>query len=201
MDENRFVTPGYFAIIAAALTLPMVVLGVILDILTRKNQGMAIPFLLPYLLVMGAQTVCGLYALGRLKTFLNERHGFHDVDGLIVAIIVGACLTTLIGVMVRISSVIYGVSEKMALGLVPFIFIVALPLSILVIVFSVRLLRLGSDLDGMLRPFAYLNIAGSICFATLILAPIGMLLDAAGNVILGMIFLRREAQPAPPDFV
>lgn len=201
MNENRYVTPGYFAIIAAALTLPMVVLGLILDILARKNQGMAAPFLLPYLLVLGAQTVCGLYALGRLKTFLNERHGFHDVDGLIVAIIIGACLMTLIGVAGRVSAVVFGVSPRMALTFVPFLLVVGLPLSVLGIVFSLRLLRLGSDLGGMLRPFVYLNIAGAVCFATLILAPLGLLLDAAGNVVLGMIFLRKESTPATPEFV
>jgi len=103
MDDKRYVTPGFMAIIAAALTLPMIVLGIILDIAARRNPGFAAGLLLPYLLVCGAQAVCGLYAFGRLKSYLNERHSFHDVDGLIVAIIIGACVPTPIGMTARVT--------------------------------------------------------------------------------------------------
>ena len=78
---------------------------------------------------------------------------------------------------------------------------IGIPLAILGIIFAVKLLRLESDQSGLLRPFAYVNIAASICFATFILAPLGLLLDAAGNVILGMLYLRRKSEPTAPEFV
>jgi len=78
---------------------------------------------------------------------------------------------------------------------------IGIPLAILGIIFGVKLLRPDADQSGLLRPFAYINIAASICFASFILAPLGLLLDAAGNVVLGTIFLRRKAEPVAPEFV
>jgi hypothetical protein len=201
MEDRRYVTPGFMAIIAAGLTLPMIVLGLILDIAARKNPGFATAILLPYLLVVGAQAICGLYAFGRLKTYLNERHGFHEVDGLIVAIVIGACVMTLIGITARIALVALGVERFLAISFVVLLVTLGIPLAILGIVFAVKLLRVDSDQSGLLRPFAIVNIVASVCFASFILAPLGLLLDAAGNVLLGMIYLRRKQEPATPEFV
>ena len=192
MEERRYAVPGWTAIAAAALTLPMVVLGLILEIAARKNPGLAGVLLLPYILVAVAQTICGLYALGRLKTFLNERHGFHDVDGLIVAIIIGVCVLTLVVLTARVALVALGLGKAAALFFAILGFGIGLPLAALSFIFAVKLLRLGSDLGGLLKPFVYVNIASAVCIATFILAPLGLLLDAVGNVVLGMIFLRRE---------
>lgn len=201
MEERRYVTPGWMAIIAASLSLPMIVLGIILDLLARKNTGVAAGFLIPYISVVLAQTVCGLYALGRLKTLLNERHGFHEVDSLIVAMIIGACILTLLGLSARISLVALGAARPLILAFLFILFCLGIFLSLLTIIFAVKLLRLESSLGGLLRPYAYVNIAAAICFATLILAPLGLLLDAGGNVMLGMIFLRRPVEGDLPDFV
>ncbi len=200
MEERRYTLPGWTAIAAAALTFPMIVLGLILDISVRKNPDLGGVLLLPYIVVAVAQTLCGVYAFARLKTFLNERHGFHDVDGLIVAIIVGACLLALIGLTARIAVVALGVSKALALFFTILLFMTGLPLAVMGFIFAVRMLRLGSDLGGLLKPFVYINIASAVCFATFILAPLGFLLDAASNVLLGMIFLRRE-EVSTPEFV
>ena len=201
MEERRYVTPGWMAIIAASLTLPMIALGLILDILARKNSGAAGAFLFPYLFVAVAQAVCGLYAFGRLKTLLNERHGFHEVDGLIVAIIIGVCILTLIGLSGRVALIALGVARPIAIVFILVLLGIGIPVSILSIIFAVKLLRLQADLGGLLRPYAYVNIAAAICFATLLLAPVGLLLDAGGNVMLGMIFLRRPQSAETPEFV
>jgi hypothetical protein len=200
MEERQYVVPGWAAIAAAALTLPMVVLGVILEIAARRNAELAGVILLPYILVALAQTVCGLYALGRLRTLLNERHGFHDVDGLITAIIVAACVLTLTGLAARVALVALGVSRAAAVYFTVVIFLIGLPTAALAVAFAVRLLRLSAGLGGLLQPFAYVTIASAACIATLVLAPLGFLLDAVGNVLLGMIFLRRE-EPSAPEFV
>jgi len=200
MEERQYQLPGWTAIIAAALTLPMLVLGIILEIAARKNPGLAEAILLPYIVVALLQTLCGLYALGRLKSLLNERHGFHDVDGLIVALIICGGVLTLASLAVRIAAVTLDLSRAAALASTVLLIIIGLPLAVMAFVFAVKLLRLRSDLSGLLKPYVYITIASAVCIATLILAPIGLLLDAAGNVLLGMIFLRRE-EPSVPEFV
>jgi len=201
MKNKRFTTPAWMAITAAALTLPMIVLGIILDVLARRNPDFAATLLMPYLLVVVVQTFCALFALARFKTLLNERHGFHEVDGLIVAIIIGVCALTLVALSGRISLVLLGVDQKVALAFVSVLFTLGLALSVLSIIFAVKLLRLPTDLESLMKPFAWVTIAAAVCFVTFILAPVGLLLDAVSNVLLAMIFLRGTAPPSQPDFV
>ena len=131
---------------------------------------------------------------------LNERFGFHAVDTLIVVIIIG--VAALVGFVLTGKVLI-------ALGLIPqtagVLFIVGigligLPLNVLNIVFAVRLLGMQGDMYGLLKPYAYATIGAAICFATLILAPIGMLIGAGAGVVLGIAFLR-AGRPAEVEFV
>ena len=46
-----------------------------------------------------------------------------------------------------------------------------------------------------------ITIGAAACFALLITAPLGLLLDAAGNIVLGMIFLRAPEKEGIPEFV
>jgi hypothetical protein len=201
MSETRYAVPGWMAIAAAALTPPLIVVGIILDIVVRKNPTAAAALLVPYVLIALSQTFLAVYAFGSFKTLLNQRHGFHEVDGLIVAIIVGACLITLIAIGGRATAVLLGVGAGASLVFVAGIIAVGILLAVLSLVFAIRLLHLDSDLGGLLKPYAYATIAAAVCFATIILSPIGMLIDAATNVMLGMIFLRRPTAPEVPEFV
>jgi hypothetical protein len=45
-----------------------------------------------------------------------------------------------------------------------------------------------------------LDIAAGICFATFILSPLGLLIGAVGDVMLGLILLRK-GRAAAPEFV
>lgn len=47
----------------------------------------------------------------------------------------------------------------------------------------------------------WLAIAAAACFALVITAPLGMIIDAVGNVVLALIFLKPEAEAAQPEFV
>lgn len=201
MEERSYIAPAWMAVIAAALTLPMVVLGLILEIAARKNSGLAAAMLLPYLGVAAAQTVCGLYALGRLKTLLNERHRFHEVDALIVMIIILSCLLTLVGMGSQIALIALGLSSVGKIFFLIPILTLGITLAAISIVFAAKLLRLESDLGGLLKPFVYINIAGAICIATIILAPLGLVLDAVSNILLAMIFFRQGGPQAAPEFV
>ena len=57
-----------------------------------------------------------------------------------------------------------------------------------------KLLKLKDDLFGLLKPYAYTTLAAAICGATIILMPIGLIIQLAALVIQGMIFLRAKEQ-------
>jgi hypothetical protein len=101
------------------------------------------------------------------------------------------------------AAVLVAVAIVVAIGLLVALPIVMLgiPLAVLSIIFGVKLLRLQDDLFGLLRPFAYVTIAAGVCFVTILLAPLGLVVDAVSNVILGVIFLRALRAPAVADFV
>jgi ABC-type antimicrobial peptide transport system permease subunit len=144
---------------------------------------------------------CALFAFGRLKTFLNERFQFHETDQLIIAIIIGTAVLSGVALGARAFFAFGMAPRSMAVMSVVIILMIALPLAVLSIVFAVKLLRLPSTLNGLLKPYCYITIAAATCFVTLILAPIGLLLDAASNVLLGLIFLRPPEPTPEPEFV
>jgi len=197
MNEPNYQLPGWAAITAAVLALPMIIVGMIIEISMHTKPALAATLLLPDVLLTAVWVTCGLYALARFRSFLNQRYDFHEVDGLIVAILIGSALLTIVSMVGRIAVVLLGLGPKGAVPFIVAIVAIGVPLSVLSIVFAVKLLRLEADLGGLKKAFAYTTIAAAVCFATLILAPLGMVIDAASNVLLGMVFLRRESSPAP----
>ena len=73
------------------------------------------------------------------------------------------------------------------------------PVAALSFAFGLRVLRLESDLGGLRAPFGWLHMLAPLCFATIILVPLGMLMLLAALILLGLILLRSEQ--AQPDFV
>jgi hypothetical protein len=54
--------------------------------------------------------------------------------------------------------------------------------------FGYKLLKLPNDLGGMLKPFCYVNMATGILMATIILIPVGIVVSAISDLMLGTIF-------------
>lgn len=199
-NQRGYHLAGVLAISAAVLTIPMLVLGFLVQ---PQWPKLAFPLLVPYVPVAVAQAVFAVVALFWFRRLLNDRFHFHDTDGLIVTIIVGAVLLSVVGLVAKIGVLLVPRTSVVAIGLLVALPIVMLgiPLAVLSIIFGVKLLRLQDDLFGLLRPFAYVTIAAGVCFVTILLAPLGLVVDAVSNVILGVIFLRALRAPAVADFV
>ena len=205
MNDKRYAIVGWLAIASAVMMLPTIFLGILLDVLRKP------PVLLllgPYLLFSIASTAFSLYALYRLRGLLNDRFQFHEVDGLIVAIIFCVIALTSVAMSGKLGAVLAKAAGVREAALLPFalIFLGLLVLcgvatSILSTVFAVKLLRLQDDLFGLLKPYAYATMAAAVCFATVILAPVGLFIDAAATVMLGIIFLRAARGLPAPEFV
>ena len=72
--------------------------------------------------------------------------------------------------------------------------------AIVLLFFSVLLLRLQVSLNGLLKPYAYATIAMCICFMIFFLIPIGMILASVTDFILGLILLKPKEE-MQVDFV
>lgn len=200
MEKNTYTQAGWLAIGAAVLSLPVMFLSFMVDVLTRKGAEMLPVFLLLLASVTVIQAAMQVYAFARLRHLLNERFGFHAVDTLIIAIIVMTIALVSVAITARVayaSGLLSAALVPVALGAIVFL---GVPFAVLGIVFAVKLLSLQDDLHGLLKPYAYTSIAASICFATIILAPVGMIVAAVSTAILGAIFLRADRAPQV-DFV
>lgn len=193
--QNPYALAGWLSVSAAVLALPLLVLSVVVDVLRHRSPDAMPVFVTLYLIVVAAHTVFSVYAFYRLRHLLNERFGFHAVDSLIIAIILGAIAITGVGAAGRTLLALGLLREAAALGFLSLIVLAGVALSVLNVIFAVRLLSLPDDLHGLLRPYAYTCIAAAVCFASFILVPIGMLVNAMASLMLGLILLRANREP------
>ena len=204
-DSKRYETVGWLSITSAVLLFPTVLLGIILEVGRRPAMLL---LLIPYVLLFVLSVGLSLYALYRFKGLLNDRYQFHDVDNLITAIVILGSVMLVVAISAKIGGMFIKINTQDPAALIPVaiggaaIFaLIGLPLSILSIVFAVKLLRLRDNLHGLLKPYAYTTIVASALFATFILAFLGFFADAACSVMLGLIFLRDSRGLPHPEFV
>jgi hypothetical protein len=200
--KNEFVLAGWLAIAAAVLVLPSFVLSIATEVAKHRAPELVPVLLIPYFVITIAYTICAIYAVLRFRVLLNTRHGFHAIDGLITAIVIGFIALTLYALPIKL----FGLAGALDDG--PLVFLAILPvaaigivLGILGIIVGVRLLNLRVENTSYYRVYAWLSIAAGICFVTFVLSPIGGLIDAAGNIVLAMLFLKPESDEIAPEFV
>ena len=67
--------------------------------------------------------------------------------------------------------------------------------SLISIVYAIRLLKLESNLSGLLKPYVYTTIAGGVLGATIVLGEFGRPIFMVSLILLGMILIRAESEP------
>ena len=198
--DNPYMMAGWLAIASAALLLPAMVLSIFIDIIFHRSHSLPVGLAMVYFLAAVAQALCSLYALYRFRDYINEHFDFHETDGLITCILIGAMAVTsvaLVGKVVAWS----GAELPVVIAFLGMLLLVGIPLSIVSIIFAIKLLQLPSDLGGLLKPMIVINIIACVCFLLVILAPFGLLLAAGGDLLLGLIFLRQAGINDKPEFV
>ena len=182
MESNRFAVAGWLSITIAVLTLPSSFMHLMIDI-KKMSQLIQVSTLLDLVILC-----LGIYVLLKLRSWLNETYDFHDVDSIILMIVIGNVVVMPMAVAARILN--FGESYYY---LIP-VYCVIAALSVLTIVFSARFLRVDGDMRGLKKPIAYIGIAIAICFLTFILIPRGIVLGAAYNLLIGLVLLQRPAE-------
>lgn len=198
MNENKFSTAGWLAIAGAILILPVLPCAIIVDVMYEKGLFNA-PFAGAFLLLSVTQSLLVIYAFYRFKAYLNELHEFHRTDLLITFIIIGAIVMTTLGVVARLS-IWAGAPDPVRFSFIAFLATIGIPLGVLSVIFDVKLLELKDSGIALMKPYAYLNIVAGALFATFVLAPIGLLVSAVGDLLMGLIMLGKGPE-IRPEFV
>jgi hypothetical protein len=187
MENNRFAVAGWVSILIAVLTLPSSFMHLMIDI---KHIRWVLPFSAGLDIVMLGMTI---FVLVNVREWLNKVYDFHDLDVIIPLIIAG----NIVILPPVLAARIFDFGESY-FYLIPVYAVVAV-LSILMIVFSARFLRVEGRMRGLKKPIAYIGIAIAVCFLTFILIPLGMVLGLAYNLLIGLALLQSPSEEV--DFV
>ena len=75
------------------------------------------------------------------------------------------------------------------------LWIVGILTGLISIYYAIRLLKLESNLSGLLKPYVYSTIAGAACNTTVVLGQFGSVIFMVSFVFLGLILIRAESEP------
>jgi len=201
-SKNEYALAGYLAITAAVLILPSFVLGIATEVAKHRAPDLVLVLLIPYFIITICYTIAAIYVVLQFRTLLNKRHGFHAIDGLITAIVVGVIAMTLYALPMKFFG-LTGVLDEgplVFLAIIP-IAVIGITLGILSIILGARLLKLPAENTSYYRVYAWLSIASGACFVTFFLAPLGGLIDAAATIVLAMLFFKPDAEDPKPEFI
>jgi hypothetical protein len=186
MENENYNAAGWAAFASALLFLPIMGLTLYYDLeLSSSLQVGSLKKMSLFLAICLDVVSKGLllYAFLRFRHLLNHRYGFHAVDKLILIVFVGGASIGVLAYLVRmlpefkVPLMVTGIMLMVVCG-------------ILGILYATRLLRMNGNLNGLLKPLAYVSMIASICFTLVLLAPLGLILSVASTIILGLALLR-----------
>ena len=161
---------------SAFLTLPLVYVSYILE-----NKADLISTLIQtFIAILGAIlfTLVVLF----LKQFINSFFKYHSTDHNLALMIVANIVITVLTLVALFFGQLKESIEYIVLAVI-------VAQGIVQIQFGYKFLKLPNDLGGMLKPFCYANIAAGVLMATILLIPLGIVVSAISDLMLGTIFL------------
>jgi len=182
-DVSLYTLAGWLSILQAVIILPKVGVDLFVEYLTPSGYGILQLFI-------GFDVVSkllGIYVLFMFRRLLNERHSFHNADKLINALIFCYAAFALIWALDLVLNPQYNV-----LFALPIIYVLS---SLISIVYAIRLLKLESNLSGLLKPYVYTTIAGGVFGVTIVLGEYGRPIFMVSLILLGMILIRAKSEP------
>lgn len=180
---SLYTLAGWLCILQAVIILPRVGFDFFVEFMTLSGSGML-------QLIIGFHVVSkllGIYVLFMFRRLLNERHSFHNADKLINALICFYAVFALIWALDLVLNPQFNV-----LFALPIIYVLS---SLISIVYAIRLLKLESNLSGLLKPYVYTTIAGGVFGVTVVLGEYGCPIFMVSLILLGMILIRAESEP------
>ncbi|MBP1728496.1 MAG: hypothetical protein H6Q56_869 [Deltaproteobacteria bacterium] len=177
---------GWLAMISAFFTLPLMYLSYRLE--GRLDATASIIQTTMQL----AGTLLFVALLLYFRKLLHARFIFHDTDRSIGLMIKAGVIA---GILTVVSLYVTSLKETTALAVI----VILVAQGVVQVQFGYKLLKLPDDLGGMLKPFCYANMATGIMIASVVLFPVGVLVSAISDLMLGTIFFNIARRTKEPD--
>ena len=180
---------------AAWLSFTSVALGVPLVVTTFMYDTGQVSNVLPLIALLNLLSAGLTIYLGlKLLSLLRHRYDYRALEIPIYTNLVLYVIAVFTGVLMRFLGFADPVFSLLILALP------LAPASIAGIVAGARLLKLPGELRGLKTPLGVLMITSWALSLTLFLIPLGLLAGLAETVVLGIVFLRADADRIP-EFV
>ena len=176
MSSRTFKIAGWLAMASAFLTLPLVYLSYTLEGRVDPESNV----LQTIIQVSGVLLFVALVLF--LRKLLNTYFNFSVVNRNLDLMMAGEVLTGILSV-----AALYVTPMKEQLGYAVVVILVVQ--GGIQAQLGFKLLKLPDSLEGLLKPFCYANMATGILIASIILIPVGVLVSAISDLMLGTIFL------------
>ena len=177
MKDHSYRLAGWVAVAACAVFLLETGAYLMLELPVYQEQ---VPVLLPVGL-LSLHVLLSSYALLRLRNLLHERYEFGGGDLPIYILVSGGIAIA----RIRATGDLIDGSEIIAIPLL----LAGLVTGLGSIMLGYRVFGMNGTLGGFKKIFATAHIAAPLCFATVVLAPLGLLLLLLACGLLAAIFL------------
>jgi len=198
MEENKYATAGWLAIVQAVLFPMSFVISIVQTGIGAKMFDMHGGFVGPAELIMVVFTAIGVYTLLMFRRVLNERYENHDLDRLIIISIWWAVVFQVVSLGLKTLAMVFAPVDQLVMTLTGLVVMTAamVTIGIVDIMIAVRLLRVKEALSASIRALAYVTMAAGICEVTVLFMPLALLLIPVSCVIMAIIFLhdRQEVE-------
>ncbi len=187
---SPYIWAGWLSILQAIILLlragvGLFGVGFFVEIMSLSSSGIGIIHLMTgYHVVVD---LLGIYVLFMFRRLLNERHNFHKADTLIYGLIFCYAAAALIWAAGLVLIPKHSVMEA--------VWIIYFLSNLIIIVYAIRLLKLESNLSGLLKPYVYSTIASGVFGATLVLGEFAGVIYMVSVILLGMILIRAKSDP------
>ena len=196
IQDLRFKAAGFLSFLNAVLVLSLVVIS--LDDDLKMKAGLLFFIHLPLSSISGAIEI---YVLIQLKRLLYERYDIRNMNSIITALIFCSILWWVKSFVMAFMVIIFpnpDIILPLDGILVVFCFLMS---GIAGLIMGNRLLQITDESSGLLRNYAEKCKGSSICYLTVILIPIGIVIGLINNIVLGILLLQEAETEPQVDFV
>lgn len=200
MSDHRYRTAAVLVMVKMGIMLLMLVFMIVLA--AAKSWGIGPASFRGSLLILAGGLEA--YVLLALRRLLWDHYEFHQTDTIIVVLALAAVVLEIINQATEVAQVLS--PERAGQIIAARILFVIIPWGIIIIVFAAGLLKIPFSEKSLLRPYAYLNLAGGVLLVSSVLAlaspvlglfllPLLVLAEVGSSVLLALTFLRsRETE-------
>lgn len=197
MSENKYALAGWLAIAGAVLFPLAFIIGILQGVIGMAAFHRPVPILGPSEMLFILVTAIGVYALVMLRTLLNERYDYHNIDALITAAICWNILFQVGSMVLRhlFIPILWGRGEIIIILLqLSFMVVSMVAIGIIDVMVAIRLLKIKDRLNELLVALVYITLVSGALELSIVLSPLSLFLVPVNFAVLGMIFLKEKEE-------